>query len=124
MLYHIRGIGMHLSGVICETLHPVMHAISLAHIPLASEAPMTRHDGELAAGPMTELAGNSVSAFRQSGSGHLTRTWFVPWAWRTGVTRGVEAIGVDEIHWGPGVWADNFLTVIYQIDADAGACCG
>ncbi len=30
---------------------------------------------------------------------------------------GVEAIGVDEIHWGRGLKADNFLTVIYQIDA-------
>jgi transposase len=29
----------------------------------------------------------------------------------------VEAIGVDEIHWGRGLRADNFLTVIYQIDA-------
>jgi transposase len=29
----------------------------------------------------------------------------------------VEAIGVDEIHWGRGLKADNFLTVIYQIDA-------
>ena len=30
--------------------------------------------------------------------------------------RGVESIGVDEIHWGRGLKADNFLTVIYQID--------
>jgi len=28
----------------------------------------------------------------------------------------VESIGVDEIHWGRGKRADNFLTVIYQID--------
>jgi transposase len=30
---------------------------------------------------------------------------------------GIESIGVDEIHWGHGKKADNFLTVIYQIDA-------
>jgi hypothetical protein len=30
---------------------------------------------------------------------------------------GVEAVRVDEIHWGHGKKADNFLTVIYQIDA-------
>ena len=30
---------------------------------------------------------------------------------------GVESIRVDEIHWGHGLRADNFLTVIYQIDA-------
>src|ERR1700687_1037238 len=29
----------------------------------------------------------------------------------------VQSIGVDEIHWGHGLKADNFLTVIYQIDA-------
>ena len=29
---------------------------------------------------------------------------------------GVTSIGVDEIHWGRGLRADNFLTVIYQID--------
>lgn len=28
----------------------------------------------------------------------------------------VTAIGIDEIHWGKGKGADNFLTVIYQID--------
>jgi hypothetical protein len=31
--------------------------------------------------------------------------------------QGVEAMGVDEIHWGRGLRAGNFLTVIYQIDA-------
>ena len=30
---------------------------------------------------------------------------------------GIQAIGVDEIHWGRGLKADNFLTVIYQIDS-------
>src|SRR5262249_33699263 len=30
---------------------------------------------------------------------------------------GVQSIGIDEIHWGRGKRADNFLTVIYQIDA-------
>ena len=29
--------------------------------------------------------------------------------------QGVEAIGVDEIHWGRRLAADNFLTVIHQI---------
>jgi hypothetical protein len=28
-----------------------------------------------------------------------------------------HTLGVDEIHWGRGLRADNFLTVIYQIDA-------
>ena len=38
-------------------------------------------------------------------------------AWRIACYEEIEAIGVDEIHWGHGMKADNFLTVIYQIDA-------
>src|ERR1035437_6730788 len=34
-----------------------------------------------------------------------------------GKLEGVESIGVDEIHWGKSKRADNFLTVIYQIDS-------
>lgn len=44
--------------------------------------------------------------------------WFVQWGLAHRVVQGVEAIGVDEIHWGRGKRADNFLTVIYQIDAN------
>jgi transposase len=43
--------------------------------------------------------------------------WFVEWGLAHRQVSGVEAIGVDEIHWGRGLKADNFLTVIYQIDA-------
>src|SRR5262250_1280264 len=43
--------------------------------------------------------------------------WFVQWGLGHRQLSGVEAIGVDEIHWGRGLRADNFLTVIYQIDA-------
>ena len=43
--------------------------------------------------------------------------WFVEWGLQHRQLSGVESIGVDEIHWGHGLRADNFLTVIYQIDA-------
>jgi len=43
--------------------------------------------------------------------------WFVEWGLAHRQLRGVEAIGVDEIHWGHGLRAENFLTVIYQIDS-------
>lgn len=43
--------------------------------------------------------------------------WFVAWGLAHRQVSGVESIGVDEIHWGRGLRADNFLTVIYQIDA-------
>ena len=45
----------------------------------------------------------------------------VEWFVREGLAKrkleGIESVGVDEIHWGHGLRADNFLTVIYQIDA-------
>ena len=43
--------------------------------------------------------------------------WFVEYGLAHRVLQGIESIGVDEIHWGHGMKADNFLTVIYQIDA-------
>ena len=43
--------------------------------------------------------------------------WFVDWGLQHRQLRSVHSIGVDEIHWGHGLRADNFLTVIYQIDA-------
>jgi transposase len=43
--------------------------------------------------------------------------WFVEWGLAHRQLCGVESIGVDEIHCGHGKRADNFLTVIYQIDA-------
>jgi transposase len=42
--------------------------------------------------------------------------WFVQWGMAQRELDGIQAIGVDEIHWGRGKRADNFLTVIYQID--------
>jgi transposase len=43
--------------------------------------------------------------------------WFVRWGLAHRRLEGVQAIGVDEIHWGKSKRADNFLTVIYQIDS-------
>ena len=42
--------------------------------------------------------------------------WFVQWGLARRKLEGIESIGVDEIHWGKSKRADNFLTVIYQID--------
>lgn len=43
--------------------------------------------------------------------------WFVHYGLGKRELGGIQAIGVDEIHWGRGLKADNFLTVIYQIDS-------
>lgn len=42
--------------------------------------------------------------------------WFVQWGLAHRKLAGVRSIGVDELHWGRSKRADNFLTVIYQID--------
>jgi len=44
--------------------------------------------------------------------------WFVHWGLAHRKLEGVQSIGVYEIHWGKSKRADNFLTVIYQIDRD------
>jgi transposase len=42
--------------------------------------------------------------------------WFVEWGLAHRVLKGIESMGLDEIHWGRGLRASNFLTVLYQID--------
>src|ERR1035437_5451550 len=42
--------------------------------------------------------------------------WLVQWGLAHRNLQGVESLGVDEIHWGHGLRANNFLTLIYQID--------
>lgn len=43
--------------------------------------------------------------------------WAVEWGLAHRQLTNVQSIGIDEIHWGKGKRAANFLTVIYQIDA-------
>lgn len=45
--------------------------------------------------------------------------WFVQWGLAHRSLEGVASIGIDELHWGKGKRAENFLTVIYQIDTGA-----
>ncbi len=50
---------------------------------------------------------------------HRCVQWVVEWGLEHRSLEGVEALGVDELHWGRGKKSDNFVTVIYQIDAGA-----
>ena len=43
--------------------------------------------------------------------------WFVQWGLAQRQLQQAWSIGIDEIHWGQGKRADQFLTVIYQIDS-------
>ena len=42
--------------------------------------------------------------------------WFVQWGLKHRELDQVQSLGVDEIHWGKGKRAENFLTVLYQLD--------
>lgn len=46
---------------------------------------------------------------------YLSVEWFVEWGLHHRQWRGVASIGVDEIHWGRGLRADNFLTGSYRL---------
>lgn len=43
--------------------------------------------------------------------------WVVAWGLANRRLEEIEAIGVDELHWGRGKKSGNFVTLIYQIDA-------
>lgn len=42
--------------------------------------------------------------------------WFVEWGLAHRQLEKVHSLGIDELHWGRGKPADNFITVIYQLD--------
>jgi transposase len=44
--------------------------------------------------------------------------WLVEWGLAHRDLSGVTALGIDELHWGKGKKSANFVTVIYQNDAD------
>ena len=43
--------------------------------------------------------------------------WVVEWGLEHRSLAGVTALGIDELHWGRGKKSQNFITLIYQIDA-------
>jgi transposase len=96
------------------------HGIVVEHIPWSDgKRPVTcTMMGFLALWARRLSWRETARAFRTSWeSVYRSVEWFVEWGLAHRELRGIESIGVDEIHWGRGLRADNFLTVIYQIDA-------
>ena len=96
------------------------HGIVVEHIPWSDgKRPVTcAMMGFLALWARRLSWRETARAFRTSWeSVYRSVEWFVEWGLAHRELRGIESIGVDEIHWGRGLRADNFLTVIYQIDA-------
>ena len=96
------------------------HGVGVEHLPWsAGKRPLTRSMmGFLARWGRRLSWRETAQVFRTSWEAvYRSVEWFVEWGLAHRDLQGVEAIGVDEIHHGHGLRADNFLTVIYQIDA-------
>jgi transposase len=95
------------------------HGVVVEHIPWSDgKRPMTcAMMGFLARWARRLSWRETAQAFQTSWEAvYRSVEWFVEWGLAHRELRDVTAIGVDEIHWGHGLRADNFLTVIYQID--------
>jgi transposase len=96
------------------------HGIVVEHIPWSDgKRPVTRAMMGFLACWARRLSWREVArVFRTSWEAvYRSVQWVVEYGWNHRDWSGIESIGVDEIHWGRGLRADNFLTVIYQIDA-------
>ena len=98
----------------------VEHGIVVEHIPWSDgKRPLTMAMMGFLARWARRLSWRETATIFQTSWESVYRSveWFVEWGLAHRQLCGVESIGVDEIHWGHGKRADNFLTVIYQIDA-------
>lgn len=96
------------------------HGVVVEHIPWSEgKRPVTRAMMGFLARWARRLSWRETAQVFQTSWEAVYRSveWFVQWGLAHRELKGVEAIGVDEIHHGHGLRADNFLTVIYQIDA-------
>jgi transposase len=97
------------------------HGVVVEHIPWGEgKRPITRAMMGFLARWARHLSWRQTARAFQTSWEAVYRSveWFVQWGLVRRSLAGIEAIGIDEIHWGKGKRADNFLTVIYQIDRD------
>ena len=121
-----RWLFIPLWGVVCHFFYPARrvecaeHGVGVEHIPWSQgkspvSTPMmgflARWARRLSWRETARVFGTSWEAVYHSVE------WFVTWGRAHRELEGVHSLGVDEIHWGQGKRADQFLTVIYQIDA-------
>jgi transposase len=96
------------------------HGVVVEHLPWSDgKRPQTTAMMGFLAGWARRLSWRETAKVFQTSWEAVYRSveWFVRWGLEHRELRGVESVGLDEIHWGKGKRADNFLTVIYQIDA-------
>jgi transposase len=95
------------------------HGVVVEHIPWSEgKRPITRAMMGFLARWARHLSWRQTARTFQTSWEAVYRSveWFVQWGLACRSLEGIQAIGIDEIHWGKGKRADNFLTVIYQID--------
>jgi transposase len=95
------------------------HGVAVEHIPWsAGKRPITYAMMVFLACWARRLSWRETARVFQTSWESVYRSveWMVQWGLAHRQLQGVESVGVDEIHWGRGLKADNFLTVIYQID--------
>lgn len=96
------------------------HGVVVEHLPWSEgKRPVTRAMMGFLARWARHLSWRQTAQSFQTSWDCVYRSveWFVQWGLAHRRLEGVEAIGVDEIHWGKNKRADGFLTVIYQIDS-------
>jgi transposase len=96
------------------------HGVVVEHLPWSEgKRPLTTAMMAFLARWARHLSWRETArAFRTSWEAvYRSVEWFVAWGLAHRQLVGVEAIGIDEIHWRKGQRGANFLTVIYQIDA-------
>ena len=96
------------------------HGVVVEHLPWSEgKRPVTRAMMGFLARWARHLSWRQTAQSFQTSWDCVYRSveWFVRWGLAHRQLAGVEAIGVDEIHWGKNKRADGFLTVIYQIDS-------
>jgi len=95
------------------------HGVVVEHIPWSEgKRPITRAMMGFLARWARHLSWRQTARAFQTSWEAVYRSveWFVQWGLAHRQLEAVAAIGIDEIHWGPGKGANRFLTVIYQID--------
>jgi transposase len=95
------------------------HGVVVEHIPWSEgKRPITRAMMGFLARWARHLSWRQTARAFQTSWEAVYRSveWFVQWGLAHRQLDGVHSIGIDELHWGKGKRADNFLTVIYQID--------
>jgi transposase len=96
------------------------HGVIVEHLPWSEgKRPMTTAMMAFLARWARRLSWRETACVFQTSWESVYRSvqWLVAWGLAHRNLDGIEAMGIDEIHWSKGQRSDNFLTVIYQIDA-------